>query len=87
MIRWTGLAPWEFEFPFPGSLTSTFIVCAATYIASPLVKITDTSIILSRVPASEIRSTRQDVERTRSCVSLGTVGSVLGITGLLFGGK
>ena len=21
MIRWTGLAPWEFEFPFPGSLT------------------------------------------------------------------
>ena len=25
MIRWTGLAPWEFEFPFPGSLISTFI--------------------------------------------------------------
>ena len=23
MIRWAGLAPWEFEFPFPGSLTST----------------------------------------------------------------
>jgi len=23
-IRWTGLAPWEFEFPFPGSLASTF---------------------------------------------------------------
>ena len=22
MIRWTDLAPWEFEFPFPGSLTS-----------------------------------------------------------------
>jgi len=22
MIRWTGLAPWEFEFPFLGSLTS-----------------------------------------------------------------
>jgi len=22
MIRWTGLARWEFEFPFPGSLTS-----------------------------------------------------------------
>jgi len=21
MIRWTGLAPWEFEFPFPDSLT------------------------------------------------------------------
>ena len=25
MIRWTGPAPWEFEFPFPGSLTSTFL--------------------------------------------------------------
>jgi len=25
MIRWTGLAPSEFEFPFPGSLTSTFL--------------------------------------------------------------
>jgi len=24
MIRWTGLAPWEFE-RFPGSLTSTFL--------------------------------------------------------------
>ena len=25
MIRWTGLAPWEFEFLFPGSVTSTFL--------------------------------------------------------------
>ena len=25
MIWWTGLAPWKFEFPFPGSLTSTFL--------------------------------------------------------------
>ena len=25
-IRWTGLVPWEFESPFPGSLTSTFLV-------------------------------------------------------------
>ena len=24
MIRWTGLALWDFEFPFPGSLPSTF---------------------------------------------------------------
>jgi len=30
MIRWTGLAPWEFEFPFPGSLTSTFLAGRAT---------------------------------------------------------
>ena len=26
MIRWTGLAPWEFEFPFSGSLIPTFLV-------------------------------------------------------------
>ena len=25
MSRWTGLVPWEFEFPFPGSRTSTFL--------------------------------------------------------------
>jgi len=25
MFRWTGLAPWEFDFPFSGSLTSTFL--------------------------------------------------------------
>ena len=25
MIRWTGLAPWEFESSFPGSRTSTFL--------------------------------------------------------------
>ena len=26
MIRWTGLAPWVLESPFPGSLTSTFLI-------------------------------------------------------------
>ena len=30
MIRWTGLAPWEFEFPFPGSLTSIFLELSTT---------------------------------------------------------
>ena len=25
MIRWTGLGPWEFQSPFPGTLTSTFL--------------------------------------------------------------
>ena len=25
MIWWTGLAPWEFELPFPGSVMSTFL--------------------------------------------------------------
>ena len=32
MIRWTGLAPSEFEFRFPGSLISTFLRAGfATY--------------------------------------------------------
>jgi len=35
MIRWTGLAPWEFEFPFPGSLTSTFLVDSNVYSQGP----------------------------------------------------
>ena len=25
VIWWTSLAPWEIEFPFPGSLVSTFL--------------------------------------------------------------
>ena len=25
MIQWTGLAPWELEFPFPGSFISTLL--------------------------------------------------------------
>ena len=25
MLLWTDLAPWEFEFPFPGSRVSTFL--------------------------------------------------------------
>ena len=33
MMRWTGLAPWEFEFPFPGSLTSTFLTQVRNYVA------------------------------------------------------
>ena len=31
MMRWTGLAPWEFEFPFPGSITSTFLSVRIEY--------------------------------------------------------
>ena len=26
IIWWTGLAPWEFQFPFPGNLKSTFLI-------------------------------------------------------------
>ena len=31
MIEWTGLAPWEFEFPFAGSLASTLLVVSRTF--------------------------------------------------------
>ena len=31
MISWTGLAPWEFESIFPGSLTSTFLAVPETF--------------------------------------------------------
>jgi len=34
-IRWTGLAPWEFGFPFPGSLTSTFLGTPPPKVARP----------------------------------------------------
>ena len=36
MIRLTGLAPWEFEFPFPGNLTSNFLVRGTALILSAL---------------------------------------------------
>ena len=35
VIRRTGLAPWEFEFPFPGSLTSTFLAGAEEVLRVP----------------------------------------------------
>ena len=43
MTRWTGLAPWEFESLFPGSLTSTILayskrkwgVCAKALFTTP----------------------------------------------------
>ena len=36
MIRWTGLAPREFDFPFPGSLTSSFLECVPPNVLHPL---------------------------------------------------
>ena len=35
MTGWTGLAPWEFEFPFPDSLTSTFLDAISLAIQPP----------------------------------------------------
>ena len=34
MITWTGLAPWKFETPFPGSLTFTFLEMRETLIGT-----------------------------------------------------
>ena len=36
MIRWTGLAPWEFEFRFPSSLISTFLVLEVKWLSHEL---------------------------------------------------
>jgi len=38
MMMWTGLAPWEFEFPFPGSRASTFLVDSARAYTSEIAK-------------------------------------------------
>ena len=35
MMKWTGLDPWEFEFPFLGSLTSTFRGMRAPHLTEP----------------------------------------------------
>ena len=35
IFRWTGLAPWEFEFPFPGSLTTSFLPVERRKVAHP----------------------------------------------------
>jgi len=47
MIRWTGLAPWEFEFPFPGSPTSTFLVPGGTTCFKNISSITRIQLIHS----------------------------------------
>ena len=36
MVRWTGLAPWELEFPFECSLTSTFLTALNPTAQQPL---------------------------------------------------
>ena len=46
MIRWTGLAPWKFEFPFPGSLTSTFLGGLHLFVPALLLHHIDTYIYI-----------------------------------------
>ena len=54
MIRWTDLAPWEFEFPFPGSLTSIYFyqVLANVALVQPDVSelLPDVALLLPHFP-------------------------------------
>ena len=45
IIRWTGLAPWEFEFPFSGSLTFMYRRSSIEYIR-PVVTLLVTARVL-----------------------------------------
>ena len=49
LIRQTGLAAWEPEFPFPGSLTSTFIKVDARCRRLPTPALTDFVDLLCRL--------------------------------------
>jgi len=53
MIRWTGLAPWEFEFPFPGSLISTFLLAARLALGHLPSHGTPSSLLLSSLELSD----------------------------------
>ena len=58
MIWWTGLTPWEFEFPFPGSLTSTFLTGAKGAVAVGLARLVGRHIAPLRRPGAEMESER-----------------------------
>ena len=57
MIRWTGLAPWEFEFPFAGSLTSDLGRCGGGSRASASTSSLTSSSGLPLSPSSSSSST------------------------------
>ena len=60
MIRWTGLAPWELEFPFPGSLTSTFLCLSVTGSRGA-------SLIRKRYRGTSLIRVRYPKRQTRRC--------------------
>jgi len=77
MIKWTSLAPWEFEFPFPGSLTSTFLVCSSTRGSQPIARARNLR------PAPRRRSGMLSLQSfLRKGVSLGYVGLNLNLNEL-----
>jgi hypothetical protein len=57
IIRWTGLEPWEFELPFPGSLISTCLVCVDTMGPFPLHKGPPSAPPLTPAPPPAIHMT------------------------------
>ena len=58
IIRWTGHAPWEFEFTFPGSITFTFL--------GPLTRLF--SCESSDAPTGRMRPGRGDCYRGTSLI-------------------
>ena len=71
MIWWTGLAPWKFEFPFLGSLISTFLVPTAKF--DPRRKLPTPMHRLGPLSASRYRGT----SLIRNRLSLGTYSMTL----------
>jgi len=62
MIWWTGLAPWEFESPFPGSLTSTFLRRTEQWLGK--VDTFFSKVDLSRMPVYDISDDDEDEVET-----------------------
>ena len=55
MIRWTGLAPWEFEFPFQGILTSTFHLSITSRASPQIPYFFSSSLLLSSLELSDTK--------------------------------
>ena len=61
MIRWTGLAPWEFDFPFPGSLASTFLVIELSWAPHQIHLDVDGRLICTGYSALKLRMRSADI--------------------------
>ena len=75
MMRWTGLAPWEFEFLFPGSLASTFLegspMCVVNFVAQKAI---------NQYSAAQVRRMRRYMGTSpiNNCAPLGPFVTVQG---------
>jgi len=49
LIWWTGLAPWEFQFPFPGSRTPTFYAGRPSLLVLRLEVHSDSNLVSDKV--------------------------------------